>query len=146
MLINIIVFYFKFGEKISCLHIIGIVLMVACILSISLEAASKSKEDEDFDREETMGLSQVTSSILAIVCALTGACLMSTKHVFIRMFKTNYSGVDMGVDSALLEFILFLFLLAPLSQQLIIGWKEIAVGSISGILFCLGRITIVIAI
>ena len=56
-LFNIIVFYFKFGEKISCLHFIGVALMIACVLFISLAATSKTEEDLDFDDEETMGLS-----------------------------------------------------------------------------------------
>ena len=39
-LFNIVSFYFKFGEKISCLHLIGVAFMIACIVCISLEATS----------------------------------------------------------------------------------------------------------
>ena len=52
----------------------------------------------------------------------------------------------MGIDSSLVEFGLFLFLLIPLSDELVIGWKEVALGSIAGILICLGRICIAIAV
>ena len=55
-LINIAVFYFKFGEKISCLHLIGILFMLGCIVCISV-AATTGKEIEDFDEDESMGLS-----------------------------------------------------------------------------------------
>ena len=37
-LINIVVFYFKFGEKISYLHFIGVILMLLCIICISMAA------------------------------------------------------------------------------------------------------------
>ena len=56
-LINIIVFYFMFGEKISCLHVIGVVLLLACIVCISVAATAGSKEIEDFDEDASMGLS-----------------------------------------------------------------------------------------
>ena len=56
-LFNIVIFYIKFGEKISFLHCIGVVLMIACILCISLEAASKTEEDVGFNKDETLGLS-----------------------------------------------------------------------------------------
>lgn len=36
--INIVIFYFKFGEKISAFHLIGVFLMIACIVCISMEA------------------------------------------------------------------------------------------------------------
>ena len=114
-LINIVVFYFKFGEKISCLHFIGVALMLACIVCISVAATAAKEEVGDFDSDDTMGLSQVTAGILAIVCGLVGAILMSTKHLFIKLYKFNYSGVDMGVDSSMCEYALYSILLYPLS-------------------------------
>ena len=145
-LINIIVFYFKFGEKISCLHFIGVALMIGCIICVSLAAASKSDEDEDFDTDESMGLSQSVAGILAVCCGLCGAFLMSTKHLFIRLYKSNYSGVDLGIDSSLFEFALLIFLLAPLSQELDIGWRELGIGCVAGLLICTGRILISIGV
>ncbi len=50
---NMIVFYLKFGEKVSCMHFIGVALMIACVLCISLAAADKKADDaaEDPDAE-----------------------------------------------------------------------------------------------
>ena len=145
-LINIVVFYFKFGEKISCLHFIGVSLMLLCIICISVAATAAKEEVEDFDSDDTMGLSQVTAGILAIGCGLVGAMLMSTKHLFIKLFKSNYSGVDMGVDSSMCEYALYTFLLIPLSDEIDIGWKEIGIGAGAGVLMCLGRIFISIGV
>ena len=71
---------------------------------------------------------------------------MSLKHLFIRLFKSNYSGVDMGIDAGLAEFALFCIFLYPLSQEMTIGWREIGIGSAAGTLICLGRIFISIGI
>ena len=54
-LINIVIFYFKFGEKVSALHLIGVFLMLACVVCISIAATEVDKED--FDEEDSMGLS-----------------------------------------------------------------------------------------
>lgn len=123
-LINILVFYLMFRETISCLQFIGVSLMIGCIVCISVAAtASKDKDvDEEYNPDDALGLSQTMAGILAIVCGLIGALLMSTKHLFIRMFKSNYSGVDMGVDSSLLEYAIICFFLIPLSKELDIGW------------------------
>ena len=56
-LINIITFYFKFGERISCLHFIGVALMIACIVCIGSEAAGKGEDEENLDIDDSMGLS-----------------------------------------------------------------------------------------
>ena len=56
-LINMVVFYFKFGEKISCLNFVGVSFMLACIICISVAATAGKDEVEDFDENDTMGLS-----------------------------------------------------------------------------------------
>jgi len=144
---NLILFYFKFGEKISCSHFLGIILMLACVICISM-AATTGKDLQDFDSNETFGLSQVAAGVVAILCGFTGAVLMSTKHLFIRIYKSNYSGVDMGIDSSIIEFFLLSFFLIPLLQVegFTIGINELAIGTASGILICSGRILISIGI
>ena len=145
---NIVIFYFKFGEKISCLHLIGVGMMIACVLCISLAAASKKEEDEDFDSDDTMGLSQGMAGTLAILCGLLSAILMSLKHLLIRLYKKTFSGVDQGIDSSILEFGLYCLLLIPLSnaEDFTLGWKEIGIGAGAGFLICTGRIFISIGV
>jgi len=57
-LINIIVFYFKFGEKISAMNLIGIFLMIGCVVCISMAAANTddSSIDEEYNPDEAFGL------------------------------------------------------------------------------------------
>ena len=73
---------------------------------------------------------------------------MSTKHMFIRLYKSNYSGSDMGVDSSLVEFFVYTLFLIPLSQVegFEMGSREIGLGALAGVLICCGRIFISVGI
>lgn len=71
---------------------------------------------------------------------------MSTKHLFIRMYKSNYSGVDMGVDASFFEFFFLSFLLIPLSSQFEYNLTDLLIGSVAGIFICSGRIFISIGV
>ena len=95
--------------------------MIACICCISLEAAGKEDDAESLEEDkgdtirDEMGLSKAAAGALAICCGLTGAILMSSKHLIVKMFSnTNYSGVDQGIDSSMMEFFIMSFLLIPL--------------------------------
>lgn len=46
----------------------------------------------------------------------------------------------------MLEFFLFLFLLIPLSEEMVIGWTDVGIGCVAGVLICLGRIFISIGV
>lgn len=154
-----VLFYCKFGEKVSGLHMIGVFLMIACIVCISLEATSQEEEPElvdgaveaeetEKDENDAYGLSPTAAGILSIGCGVLSACLMSTKHMFIRLYKSNYSGSDMGVDSSMLEFFIYTCFLIPLSQVegFEMGSREILLGGLAGILICSGRIFISVGI
>jgi len=73
---------------------------------------------------------------------------MSTKHLFIRLYKSFYSGLDLGVDATIFEFIICWFILIPLLQdpEFEYGWYEVIIGSIAGALVALGRIFISVAV
>lgn len=138
------IFYFKFGEKVSALHFIGVMMMLSCVLCISLAASKGGKTD--YNPDDAMGLSQTAAGLLAVSCGLLSAIFMSTKHLFIRLYKSNYSGVDMGVDASGLEFLLLSFFLIPLSYTFEYTWMDLLIGSIAGILIASGRICISIGI
>ena len=93
-------------------------------------------------------MSKLVAGVLAVLCGLAGAILMSTKHFFIRIYKAkaNYSGLDMGIDSNIIEYFICILLLFPLSHEVVIGWKEIGLGCAAGIPICLARICIAIGV
>ena len=95
--------------------------MLACVCCISLEAAGKDDSEEN-EMNDTLGVSPAAAGALAILCGLGGAVMMSTKHMFVRIYRSNYSGLDQGIDSSLFEFFIMSFLLIPLSDHLTIGW------------------------
>ena len=148
-LFNIIIFYLKFGEKISPLHFIGIFLMIACIVCISVAATTDSEDEEEkLDPDDALGLRSNTSGFKAILCGVMSALLMSTKHLFIRLYQSNYSGIDQGVDTTLIEFGLYLVLFIPLlsNPDVNLTYQDMVIGSIAGCLIALARILLCYAI
>ena len=149
-LFNIVIFYFKFGEKISALHAIGIVFSISCVVCISVAAANTNEESigEAYNPDKAWGMAQHAAGILGVACGIMAAICMSTKHVFIKLYKSFYSGVDLGVDATIFEFLICTFFLIPLLQEpdFEYGQKEIIVGSIAGMLVALGRVFISIGV
>lgn len=52
-----VVFYVKFGEKISVFNFIGVSLMLASIICISVAATAGNDDIENFDEDDTMAMS-----------------------------------------------------------------------------------------
>lgn len=78
-LINVVTFYFGFGEKISALHLIGVVFMVASVICIGAAAGSHSGEIEtEEELEAGGGRSTALNGLFAILCGLGGPALVST--------------------------------------------------------------------
>ena len=75
-LFDCIVFYFAFGEKISKLHLIGIIIMFLGLGCIGAAAATKESDDID-DDIDTGGRSVFMNGILAIVVGLGGPITMA---------------------------------------------------------------------
>ena len=121
--------------------------MLGSIVCISVEATKEKEVSSSFDSTDAMGFSQLAAGVLAILCGLCGAILLSTKHLFIRLYKANYSGIDMGIDASMCEFfLLFCLFISPLSQVLAIGWREVLIGSAAGILIGSARICMAIGV
>ena len=93
-LINVVTFYFGFGEKISMLSLVGVIFMVASVVCIGAAAGSHGGEVEtDDELEEGGGRSKTLNGILAIVCGLGGPTVVSTQHFLIRKYKPQYDGI-----------------------------------------------------
>ena len=93
-LINVITFYFGFGEKISYLSLVGVIFMVASVVCIGAAAGSHSGEKEsDEDLEKGGGRSKTVNAFLAILFGLGGPTVVSTQHFLIRKYKPQYDGI-----------------------------------------------------
>ena len=78
-LINVVTFYFGFGEKISMLSLFGVVLMVISVVCIGAAARSHGGETEtEEELEEGGGRSVTMNAVLAIICGLGGPTVVST--------------------------------------------------------------------
>ncbi len=148
-LINVVTFYFGFGEKISYLHLIGVVFMVASVICIGAAAGSHGGETESEDEiAEGGGRSKSLNGALAIICGLGGPTVVSTQHFLIRKFKPQYDGIAQALDAAILEFLILTMFLIPLSNNdsFTITWNDLAIGMAAGMLMCLGRIFVTIGV
>jgi len=115
-LINVVTFYFGFGEKISPLHLIGVVFMVASVICIGAAAGSHSGEIEtEEELEAGGGRSKTLNGVFAILCGLGGPTVVSTQHFLIRKYKPQYNGIEQALDAAILEFFILSMFLIPLS-------------------------------
>jgi len=148
-LINVVTFYFGFGEKISALHLIGVVFMVASVICIGAAAGSHGGEVET---EEELaaggGRSKTLNGVFAILCGLGGPAVVSTQHFLIRKYADQYNGVEQACDAAVLEFFILSMFLIPLSEDssFTITWEAMGIGMAAGLLMCLGRIFVTIGV
>lgn len=148
-LINVVTFYFGFGEKIGWLHLIGVVFMVASVICIGAAAGSHGGEVEtEGELEAGGGRSKTLNGVLAIVCGLGGPTVVSTQHFLIRKFKPSYDGIEQALDASVIEFFVLTLFLIPLSDNssFTIEWVDIAMGTAAGLLMCLGRIFVTIGV
>ena len=94
-LINVVTFYFGFGERLSYLHLIGVVFMVASVICIGAAAGSHGGKTETAeDLQASGGRSLSLNGFLAILCGLGGPTVVSTQHLLIRKFKPQYNGIS----------------------------------------------------
>ena len=148
-LINVVTFYFGFGEKISYLHFVGVIFMVASVICIGAAAGSHGGEVEtDEELEEGGGRSKTLNGVLAIICGLGGPTVVSTQHFLIRKYKPQYDGISQALDAAILEFLILTLFLIPLSNNddFTITWKDMGVGMAAGLLMCMGRVFVTIGV
>ena len=148
-LINVVTFYFGFGEKIGWLHLIGVVFMVASVICIGAAAGSHGGEIEtDEELEAGGGRSKTVNGVLAIVFGLGGPTVVSTQHFLIRKYKPQYDGIEQALDAAVIEFFVLSMFLIPLSgnPDFTITMNDIWLGTAAGLLMCLGRIFVTIGV
>lgn len=83
-LINIVTFYFGFGEKIGWLNLIGIMFMIASVICIGA-AAGSSTDDSVVDEESD---SKTFNGVLGILGGTLGAVVVSLQAFLIRKFHS----------------------------------------------------------
>ena len=78
-LINVISFYFGFGEKISYVSLVGVIFMVASILCIGAAAGSKGTDSDDSEegKQDDGGRSKAMNAFLGVLIGLGGPTIIS---------------------------------------------------------------------
>jgi hypothetical protein len=64
------------------------------------------------------------------------------------MYKDNYGAVSQSIDGCILEYSLFSFVTILLmnDENYLPSWRDLAMGTLAGILMCFGRTLIGIAV
>jgi drug/metabolite transporter (DMT)-like permease len=88
-------FYFGFKEKTNLAQGVGVIFMLGCIACIGF-----SGEDKDLvlDDKDKVGIDGLLAGIIAILCGLGAAVMMSTRQFFIRKYAAAYDSKDMVID------------------------------------------------
>lgn len=74
--------------------------MIAAVFCFSIKSSSSS--DSNLNNSSGVGY-----NLIALLIGMLAPCLMSTKHVIIRMFKGNYDPISQAIDGILIESFLY---------------------------------------
>ena len=142
-LYNSIIFYFAFGERLSCSKIFGMALIISSVVWLGIDSgvkAAKEKEGQVMEYESKY-------AFWALGLAMLVPIGFSFKHFLIRKFKGSYDYHDLPLDSCILESLSFIPLTVIYGTE--IGYNSVPkflFGSLAGILQAGGKIFIALAI
>lgn len=136
---NLFLFRFFFAEKVNLPQLLGIFLMIAsvCCMSINLNHEEVEGTDPKY-------------IYFALATGMIAPVFMSTKHVIIRKFKGSYGAISQSIDGFILEYLMFsvitVLLLTTDDDEYEFRWMDMLVATGAGLLMCLGRTFIAIAV
>ena len=105
-----ILFYFKYNEVLSKPKLVGIALMTACVVILSLDKKSADESQIDLDQDqdetsETLTVSQMRMyGLFAVAMGLTAPFFWTIKAFYTRKSiqdKIFHSTWDLAIDSKL---------------------------------------------
>jgi multidrug transporter EmrE-like cation transporter len=136
---NGIVFYFYFGEKLTCMKILGMCGMFLCVILLNIDASTKTGEADD-------GTSLKSYAFLAIGLAMIVPINFSIKHFLIRLYKGSYPTFELAIDSSILESLTFSIFAVWYHIEVGYGFWDYWLGALCGSLIISGKICMAIAI
>ena len=106
-----VLFYIKFGEKISAIRIIGTLLMLPCIVFIALGSTPEAKSSEeasapaaDDDESYTDEQKQIFA-ILSVAFAMMAPFFWTARCLYLRLSEDryNFNLFDLAIDSQIYQ-------------------------------------------
>ena len=98
-----VLFYFKFGEKISAMKIMGTLLMVPCIIFLSLAGQDTIGKDGDDqgDLDDYTDSQKQWFAVLSVLFAMAAPLFWTTKMLYLRMAedKFGFNLFDLAIDA-----------------------------------------------
>lgn len=97
-IISCVLFYFLYGEAISKINILGVVLMTSGLFCVGIEAAIKD-ESEINDEIDTGNRSPLLNGSLALIIGFLAPIIIAIQMVIIRKYSVYYKGHEQGIDT-----------------------------------------------
>ena len=75
---NVFIFYFLFKETVEWYQVLGMLMLMTSVTTLSVEAASKSQDKVESSEVETQ-FGKKTSAFIAILCALVASVMVTVR-------------------------------------------------------------------
>ena len=143
-----VLFYFKFGEKISPMKIFGTLLMIPCIVFLSLGAGPGGEiidESSSEAGEETIVYTDAQKNLYAIISvafAMSAPFFWTTKMLYLRQSEDRFGFnlFDIAIDAQIYMNIVATGLYVAYIMQNEFRVNEFVEGSIVAVFFILGDV------
>ena len=134
-----VLFFFKFGERISTAKLIGTMLMIPCIVFISLGGSEKAspEEEEVYTSEEMQRF-----AVISVSFALIAPIIWTIMAYYIRVSEKhyNYDLFDLAVDAQVYQNVLATLIYLVITFREGFEGKLLLEGSLTAIFFLIGDI------
>lgn len=139
ILYNSVAFYCHFGEKVSPMKIVGMLVTVGCVVCLAIDSAQgRSQKGGQVQYE-------IKYAFYSLGLAVIVPINFSIKHFLIRKYKCDSK--NLSIDSAILESLTYCIFVAPyINQNGFWSLKMLLLGSLAGCLLIAGRILIEMAV
>jgi len=137
---NTVLFRITFNERIGFVHTLGMIIMIAGIVFLSIETTQKSGEVSPI-----LGASSKSAAAKAILIGVLSPGLYTLKAFAIRSYP-EYKAFDLGIDSLIFEnfcYIIMYFIYVFYYAGFVM--EDFLYGQLVGILFLIGKMCLVMA-
>mmetsp|Transcript_31507 Transcript_31507/g.41716 ORF Transcript_31507/g.41716 Transcript_31507/m.41716 type:complete len:272 (+) Transcript_31507:253-1068(+) len=137
-----VLFYFKFGEKISMMKIVGTLLMIPCIVFLSLGGGPGGESSDETSQDEYSDSQKQVFAVISVIFAMSAPFFWTTKMLYLRKSEGEFGFnlFDIAIDAQIYMNIVATGLYIAYIVQDEFKASELLEGSIVAIFFILGDI------
>ncbi|CDW81466.1 UNKNOWN [Stylonychia lemnae] len=138
---NLFIFYFGFGERVTIIQFIGMLVMLSCIAFVSISTRQEIPENSPQSYEDL----QYNAGISLIYAFLSPLCL-SIKHIFVRKYRQQYNSWDVSIDALIFEYQIYILFAVYYFLNESLVWSDLIIGTVGSLFMASGKVLIVLAV